>query len=215
MDGEFDSDDRLTTDFGGSASSVAVQGDGRIVAAGDSGSDFALARYNPDGSPNASFNHDGKVKTELFGGSTDYAYGVAVQEDGKVVAAGYTSSSTSWDFAVARYFGGNDATPPVVKPPAQSLVTNSTLGTSTIPVNLSWSATDSEGTVTRYELQRSADGGAYQNVNLPGATKASTVQSLSPAHNYRFRVRAADDNGNKSFWTYGPRFTVDAFVVLR
>jgi hypothetical protein len=42
------------------ADEVAVQDDGRIVAVGTSASDFALARYNPDGSPNASFSNDGR-----------------------------------------------------------------------------------------------------------------------------------------------------------
>jgi uncharacterized delta-60 repeat protein len=206
LDGEFDFDGRLITDFGGNndyAFGVAVQDDGRIVAAGISGSDFALARYNSDGTPNASFNNDGKLKTDF--GSGDYAFGVAIQEDGKILAAGRASGS----FALARYFGGNDDTPPSVSPPAQSLLTNSTMGASAVPVRLSWSATDSEGTVTDYNLQRSTDGGAYQNMNLSTATTKTVTHSLLPNHNYRYRVRATDDNGNKSFWKYGPRFAVD------
>src|SRR5437763_1890088 len=51
----------VRTDFGGddSASAVAVQGDGKIVAAGASGSDFALARYLPDGHLDQSFGKGG------------------------------------------------------------------------------------------------------------------------------------------------------------
>src|SRR5690349_6759364 len=55
------------------ASGVAVQPDGKIVAAGvafnGSDNDFALARYNPDGSLDAGFGADGKVVTPI--GSSD------------------------------------------------------------------------------------------------------------------------------------------------
>ena len=76
---------------------LAVQPDGKIVAAGSasrsqqsgpgSGSEFALARYNADGTLDASFSGDGKVTKDIAGGQ-DYAYGVAVQADGKIVAVG-------------------------------------------------------------------------------------------------------------------------------
>ena len=60
LDPSFSGDGKLTTDFGvGGASGVALQGDGKIVVVGDSGGDFALARYNPDGSLDPSFAGDG------------------------------------------------------------------------------------------------------------------------------------------------------------
>jgi uncharacterized delta-60 repeat protein len=109
LDSSFDGDGRVTTDFpgiGDSASGIAIQTDGKIVAAGDSGeashleTEFALARYNEDGSPDASFGGDGTVTTN-FTDSLDRATGVAIQSDGKIVAAG----SAKFDrlFAVARY----------------------------------------------------------------------------------------------------------------
>ena len=84
----------MTTDFGGSrrrANAVAVQTDGKIVAAGTAlrgtDYDFALARYNSDGSLDTSFDGDGKVTTAI-GAGHDGATAVAVQADGKIVAAG-------------------------------------------------------------------------------------------------------------------------------
>src|SRR5262249_59067686 len=70
---------------------AAVQNDGRIVEAGISAqfaalSDFALTRYLPDGRLDPSFDHDGRVTTD-FGGN-DSAAAVAIQGDGKIVAAG-------------------------------------------------------------------------------------------------------------------------------
>ncbi|WP_351234945.1 calcium-binding protein [Streptomyces sp. NPDC002133] len=109
LDTTFDTDGKVTTSFGGNsdlAFAVAVQADGRIVAAGESFSgvsnDFALARYNTDGSLDTTFDTDGKVTTS-FGGNSDLASAVAVQADGKIIAAGLNSSVGTDDFALARY----------------------------------------------------------------------------------------------------------------
>ena len=65
------------------------------MAAGysDNGSndDFALVRYNTDGSLDTSFDSDGKVITAI-GSGDDAAYSVAIQSDGKIVAAGYSTT---------------------------------------------------------------------------------------------------------------------------
>jgi hypothetical protein len=64
--------------------------------------DFALARYNSNGSLDTTFSGDGKVTTD-FAGSFDEAYAVAIQGDGKIVAAGLAEVSGFGDFALARY----------------------------------------------------------------------------------------------------------------
>ena len=95
--------------------------DGKIVAAGyaypsASPPDFALARYNSDGSLDTTFSGDGKVVTD-FASLADGTNAVAIQSDGKIVAAGYTTGSSGDNFALARYnadgsldtsFGGGD-----------------------------------------------------------------------------------------------------------
>jgi uncharacterized delta-60 repeat protein len=94
----------VTTDFGGSvdrAFAMALQPDGKLVVAGDSDANFALARYNSNGSLDASFGSGGKVIT-TFGG-TDQASAVILQPDGKIVVAGQTDTGISIDFALARY----------------------------------------------------------------------------------------------------------------
>ncbi len=109
LDPTFDVDGKLTTDFGSGADvarSVAIQADGKIVVAGSSANginnDFALARYNTDGSLDTSFSGDGKLTTE-FGSSYDRAYDMAIQADGKIIVVGGSIVSTSFDFALARY----------------------------------------------------------------------------------------------------------------
>ena len=111
LDATFDGDGKVTTDFGGLeyATSAALQSDGKIVVAGyngissSGGGDFALVRYNTDGSLDTTFDGDGKVTTNL--GGWDKAESVTVESDGKIVVAGYTgiSSSGGGDFAVVRY----------------------------------------------------------------------------------------------------------------
>ena len=87
------------------ATSVAIQGDGKIVVAGyvDNGgnSDFALARYTSSGAPDSSFGSGGIV-TFPMGVSNEIANGVVIQSDGKIVIAGTVSNGSNNDFGVAR-----------------------------------------------------------------------------------------------------------------
>ncbi|MGD2205983.1 MAG: hypothetical protein PVH17_04310, partial [Anaerolineae bacterium] len=107
LDTSFDGDGKVTTDFGGGdvGSALVLQPDGKLVAAGESRDNFALARYNADGSLDTSFDGDGKVTTD-FGG-IDEVMAIVLQPDGKLVVAGFSGSdSTSdrnYDFALARY----------------------------------------------------------------------------------------------------------------
>jgi uncharacterized delta-60 repeat protein len=88
----------------GEARAVAIDSQGRIVVAGTSGSDFALARFNSDGSLDNTFdgptgtNGDGKFKIDIGSSSSDAAYGLAIQSDGKIVVVGKSGN----DFAIVR-----------------------------------------------------------------------------------------------------------------
>lgn len=85
------------------ASCLAIQGDGKIVAAGNSsGGYFLLARYSADGNPDSQFGFGGSVQT--FAGSLSASIrGLKLQQDGKIVVAGHASSFFTRDIAVARY----------------------------------------------------------------------------------------------------------------
>ena len=105
-DSSFDGDGRrisafINADF---AYSLAIQSDGKLLVCGNLGDEFVLIRYNPDGSFDSSFDGDGWVATDFFGGA-DRAKAIAIQPDGKIVVVGNgraTGSATN-DFAVARY----------------------------------------------------------------------------------------------------------------
>jgi uncharacterized delta-60 repeat protein len=111
LDTTFDTDGMVTTDFGlvDGAADIVIQPDGRIVVAGRAGtialgSFFALARYNANGSLDNNFDGDGKVLTDFSGGRFGLgAQGVALQTDGRIVAAGDANISGQRDFGVARY----------------------------------------------------------------------------------------------------------------
>lgn len=68
-------------------SSSALQPDGKIVTAGTVNNDFAIARYNVDGTLDNSFSGDGMMIVD-FGSVTDVASDVAIQPDGKIVVVG-------------------------------------------------------------------------------------------------------------------------------
>jgi|GEM_PF-1444474 len=107
LDTSFDTDGKVTTDLGGydTGRSITVQSDGKILVGGvtylNGSHDFALARYNADGSLDTSFDTDGKVTTD-FGGD-DYGSSITVQADGKILVGGYSYTNGSSAFALARY----------------------------------------------------------------------------------------------------------------
>jgi uncharacterized delta-60 repeat protein len=118
LDIPFGSGGRVITDFAGladQAKALAVDGNGRIVAAGFASDNwhvsFAVARYHADGTLDTTFGSGGKVTTNFFAGSG--ASAVAIDAHGRIVAAGTawmpvrssdgTIVSYSQDFALARY----------------------------------------------------------------------------------------------------------------
>lgn len=89
------------------ASSVALQADGKIVVAGHSNylwsANFTLVRYTSAGVLDASFGSGGKVITPI-GTSEAYVSSVAIQSDGKIIAAGiYADDPNNFDIALVRY----------------------------------------------------------------------------------------------------------------
>ncbi len=84
--------------------SVAIQADGKIVAVGSTGNDFAVLRYHRNGTPDTSFGGNGLVVTP-FGTSVsnDVANAVAIQADGRIVVAGSVGSTTNRRVGVVRY----------------------------------------------------------------------------------------------------------------
>lgn len=109
LDLSFDSDGKVTTSFGTGndlGKSVALQTDGKILVSGysnnGSNNDFAVVRYNTNGSLDTTFNADGKVTTSI-GTNDDVGNSIAIQLDGKILVAGYSYNGSTTNFAIIRY----------------------------------------------------------------------------------------------------------------
>jgi uncharacterized delta-60 repeat protein len=107
-DMSFSGDGRQDTDFGAdeSVQALALQPDSKILAVGssDSGSevDFAIARYNPDGSLDYSFSSDG-IDVAAVGNEADFAFDVAIQPGNEILIAGWSMVGNGVDYSVMRF----------------------------------------------------------------------------------------------------------------
>lgn len=109
-DNTFGSNGITTTSFGpiqAHGRSMVIQNDGKIIMVGyrsdGAMNEFAISRYNMDGSADFSFDTDGKTTTAFDNSNENEAYASAVQTDGKIIAGGYTHAGSKDIFAIARY----------------------------------------------------------------------------------------------------------------
>ena len=109
LDTTFGNNGKVTTPIGSgddTAYGMTIQSDNKIVLAGASyngnNDDFALVRYNIDGSIDTTFGSNGVVVTDFSGGD-DRAYCVIIQNDGKLIASGSTVDGNYYNYALSRY----------------------------------------------------------------------------------------------------------------
>src|SRR5215471_8409512 len=118
LDATFGGGGKVVTDFHGGndqATALKIDSNGKLVVGGrafNPGSgpstpstsfDFALARYNADGTLDATFGTGGKTTTDFFG-NADQVSAIGIASDGKIVAAGFaTNCNVGNDFGLARY----------------------------------------------------------------------------------------------------------------
>jgi uncharacterized delta-60 repeat protein len=111
LDPTFSGDGRIRTRIGDSpsADAVVVQTDGRIVVAGQASSptyrdEIAMVRYLPDGSLDRSFGDNGRVTATKIGGvSVSGITSLALDANGRIVAAAYADDGSKYDFGVIRF----------------------------------------------------------------------------------------------------------------
>lgn len=117
LDETFGTNGKTTTEFdeGSSASSMALLPDGKIIAAGfaftshddrrpshgEVTGNFALVKYNADGSVDESFGEGGKVITDFFG-EDDSINALALQTNGKIIAVGSAVTGHVEDRSIAK-----------------------------------------------------------------------------------------------------------------
>ncbi len=110
LDQSFNGTGTVGADFGGSeyAEAAALQANGKIVVAGRGGQGFApVMRLQPGGALDTTFSGDGKQR--VTAGTDAGAYGLAVQDNGRVLLGGYSLTGANFDFLAARLEGDTRA----------------------------------------------------------------------------------------------------------
>ena len=201
LDSGFGSGGETAIPFTGSATeqgnALALLPDGKIIVAGAAFKtfatppDFALVRYNADGSIDTGFGSGGTLTTDIVGG-TDVAQAIAIQSDGKVVAAG-RSFRNNFDLTLARYTNEEVAPPTTdTTPPSAPTGLTATFNATTNAIDLSWTAATDNVAVAGYRIFR--DGGPVPINTVNGTTFSDA--GLSGTHSYG--VTAIDAAGNES-----------------
>jgi uncharacterized delta-60 repeat protein len=111
LDTDFGTNGEVSTPANGAGTDLAIASNGKIVVSGyviqgyspdGPPYDFLLVRYNSNGSLDPTFGTGGFVTTD-FGALSDLGLAIAIQNDNKIIAAGYSQNSTDTRFALARY----------------------------------------------------------------------------------------------------------------
>ena len=177
---------------------VALAADSKIVVTGAAFKtfatppDFALVRYNADGTLDTAFGNNGTITNDIAGG-TDVAQAIAIQDDGRIVAAG-RSFRSNFDLTLARYRneGTPTPTPTDTTPPTAPTGLTATFNSATNAIDLSWTAATDNVAVTGYRIYR--DGGP-----TPVATvNATTFSDAGVVGTHSYQVTAIDAAGNES-----------------
>jgi uncharacterized delta-60 repeat protein len=164
---------------------IALQSDGKLVVAGSANADFAVARFNTNGSIDNTFNTNGFTTTDMGAATVDFAYDVALQSDGNIVIAGAVDSSSYNDFGVARYLGSGASLVQSVSAPPLQLFPNPCAG----PVMLRGTHTGEiiEVFDLRGNLVLSQEAAEHQTT-IPTATLAAGYYMLQYKGQERFRL---------------------------
>jgi uncharacterized delta-60 repeat protein len=216
-----------------SCNDVAIQSDGKIVVAGSMDNDFALVRFNTDGTLDTGFSGDGIVTTD-FGDSIDQATSVTVQSDGKIVVAGYKIGGEPYSSVlIARYnsdgsLDSNLSVVPDTIPPTVSIFAPFDGATNVAPncdIKLTFSEAIQKGTGTIEIHSGSAAGPVIESYNAATSgnlTINGNELTVNPtadlARGMQYVVTFTDGSvkdlaGNNYAGTTAYDFTTDSSIV--
>jgi hypothetical protein len=129
--------------------------------------------------------------------------------DGSPYVGGYWSSGgLTSDWALATPIAVSDGTLPVVGAPGTSIRQGGQLGTSSVPVQVRWAASDPGSNLKTMRLQQQTNGGSWVTVSSPVTPSVNRALTASSTTTYRFRSRAIDYSGNPSSDKAGATFRV-------
>lgn len=199
LDNTFDSDGKVTTSVGPAvierAMALRIQPDGKIVIAGSAtnnpnGIDFAMVRYNPNGSLDSTFDGDGRVITTLSAGN-DVAQAIALQPDGRVVLAGYSDMGGYDNFAIARYEGDAPAVAAIAP-----VIVNEDAAPTEIDLFAAFNDATDADTSLIYSIYHNSNPGLFSSAVISAATGKLTL-SYPPnvSGTASMIIRAKDTSG--------------------
>ncbi len=207
LDPSFGTNGVVTTDFFGDidiAHDMVVQADGKIVAAGYCWTQFALARYNPDGNPDTTFGTGGKLATRVgTGNGTESAHAAALDAFGRLVLAGTAYNGSYFCLGMARYHLG--VTPSLHLDPASDtgISTADGITRDTTPTFVI------EHPDPYFRLYR---GGA--RISADYCTGAAYAASAQPNGSYAYTATAVDVAGNESSPSPALNVTIDTVAPV-
>jgi Fibronectin type III domain len=178
---------------------------------GNTHATLTLSATNPtSGDPvsDMRFSSDGTTFGPWMPFAASASFTLAAGNGTRTVSAQFRNAAGAISPTVSDSITLDTTRPVITKAPAPSFQ-KVQLGTTAVPILIKWAGTDGTSGIAHFDLQRSADGGAFSTVASPTTAQASV--NLNPGHSYRFRVRATDNAGNKSGFTASRAFTLSAF----
>jgi hypothetical protein len=144
--------------------------------------------------------------------STSAAWTLPAGDGSKTVYVQYQDRAGNWS---AAYGDGIylDTSLPVAGAPVQTVVADTQLGASTVPVRVAWGGSDTGSGVAQYQVQQKRYiSGAWQGWTwLSSGTTASATNAQMAGGTYQLQVRAQDKAGNWGAWKPGAQFTVSPY----
>jgi uncharacterized delta-60 repeat protein len=222
LDTAFSGDGISLTDIAGGndeAFAVTLQTDGKVVIAGytfmEGDEDFAILRYNADGSLHTRFNGGG-VSAIDFGYGDDRAYSIVMQPDGKLVIGGYSYDGAKWVFGLARFTSSGaydltfdaDATVTTTLGNQESFVMSLALQSDGMIVAC---GSSSDGTGYRVTLARYGTSGALDS----SFGSAGSVITSNASGDYYGTSVAIDSNGKIVVGGYSVVSSLGKFMIHR
>ncbi|MCA9935514.1 MAG: hypothetical protein KC415_16375, partial [Anaerolineales bacterium] len=213
----------ITDGFGGEATAVAVQPDGKIVVGGylsNSSDDFMLLRLNEDGSFDSQFGDGGIVNTDVYSGY-DIINDVLIQPDGKILVAGEVSRSDYMGsyFGIARYNNdgsldttfGPEISAPLPQRGSEAVLQSSGVVTASFGGDWAWA----------YAVMLRPNGRILAAGSTYDASGISTYMALAQFtpdgfldHSYASSGKALLDIGNSTSFAYDAVLQPDGLVLL-